>query len=436
MPTADELARLQGQLKSNAMGRDKPSARWAEVTEPAAVSPTFQWQNNSSQCAITADFDFAEYMDVRGGRPTDLIGRILGYSTRKAEQTAVATLSTASWLNFVGTYETIQPHGLIVGQAVVVEGALPGGYNGTFEVFTTPDATTFTVITTTGDPGAYVSDGSVTSESSAATLSRVLPWVCPYVPWMYAVSVSNVQGVKFKGRSAAFSTINPFQTFDRVRMIVTFSTLPYDVISDTRLRDEFGGDESYRFVEKPWRATAEYISVNQGFFRFAQGAPGPPGGDASLGQRFPLGTAKITVKVDLEWTWHNVPEAFIFNRQGLPTNIVNGFGCVNDSAIWGYPAGTLLCLPAELTPIFQPVNPTLLGHRAFAPPRAWNVKFLFKFWDPPRGVQGNGSVPPTARGHNLALWPDDAFFYLIKSQRGDLLFKEYDFARFFQAVAR
>lgn len=424
----DKLNRMQAKLGKNPMGFGKQPFTWAELTAPVATSPTMQWEPDSSQCAIVIDVKWDEYISTSG--PTTLVSRMLGFSQRVPGKPIGEGIVAATWVAGVVTFTMQAPHGLSVGSIVTVKGVIPDTYDGVYTVALVPSPTTFTV-TLLVNPGAYASDGEVVGPDR---LHREVPWRCPYVPWMWAKSVGNVTGLKFTGKiSDGISA--PRQQYNRARMTVTFTTLPYRVLTDDQLYGvKYGGDESQRYVEKPWKTTAEYISIDRGFFRFKEGRPGPPNGPQNLGRKFPLGTGKISVKSDLDWTWHNVAENYIFNSLGIPRKIIDGLGCVNDRDYLGFRKGTLLALPPEFTPVTQPVPPFVLGLTNDDPPRSWNVRFLFKYWDPPIGVKGTGGVAPTTHGHNTALWVDDALFYAIKSETGGFLFQEYDFRKFFQAV--
>lgn len=258
------------------------------------------------------------------------------------------------------------------------------------------------------------------------SIERNLPVAHPYFSWLYATAINNIQGFGHKGKYQANFASGNISSYDRARVTIGFSTLPFDIMSDLQLQIFHGSDESYRYVTKLSRATSEYIAIERGFFKFAEGA-GP------AGQSFPLGTGRVTVKVDLEWIWNQVPDTYIFNSSGIATNIFSCLGKVNSTAIWGYPAGTLLCLPCEFTPRMMPVSPTLLGLQPWQPPRAWDVKLLFKYWDPPL------TAGATTRGHNTAMWVVDGLFALIKSvdAMGALsgtLFQSADFNTIFRAV--
>lgn len=437
----DQLRRMQGQLGRNPMGFGKPNVlSWAEVEYPIAEASA-NWQQDATQYTVPYDFRWTDYINTTG--PTNLIAKILGFAQRVPSAQLGGNVVGASWASNIARIVTEEPHGLTIGDAVDISEIVsvgPGDYNGLGQIVVNiTDPRAFDVAIGT-NPGAYISSGKWVGPKQRDKLHREIPWICPYIPWLYATAVTNVKGVKAFGKFPVVGNVAPRLTFDRARFNVTFTTLPYRVLTDDQLAKKFDGDESQRYVFKPLKSTSEYISIMPGFFRYKEGRPGPPNGPPGvpggpgLGQKFPLGVAKILTKVDLEWTWYNVPENFIFNNQQYPANILNGMGCVNSAAIWGYPKGTLLALPVEFTPRNQPINPVTLGLQPEDPPRSWDIKFLFKFWDPPIGTKGSGSVTPVTRGHNTNIWVDDALFYLIKSEHGDPLFKDYDFNLFFQAV--
>lgn len=255
-------------------------------------------------------------------------------------------------------------------------------------------------------------------------MNRVLPVAHPLAPWLYATTISSVHGVKFVGRKVTVNGVTA--KYQRAALTINFTTLPYNVVSDIDLVSRYSSDESKRFVTKIPTPAAEYISIERNFFQFAEGPANAPNG-----RQFPLGTGRVTVKTDLSWTWYGVPDRYIFDSAGVSTNINACLGTVNNAEIWGYPAGTLLCMPPRFTPVMMPVSPTILGLPPGNPPRAWNVELHFKYWDPPQGG--------LSRGHNLAMFFEDGLFYLIKATKqigtGATLFASSDFSNIFKAVA-
>jgi hypothetical protein len=258
-------------------------------------------------------------------------------------------------------------------------------------------------------------------------ISRQIPIAHRQFPWLYAVSIDSVQGIKFIGKSKA-----NMAKYERARLTIGFTTLPFSVLNDGMLALVAAGDESQRYVTKLTKPTVDYISVERGMFRFAEGPANNP-----AYKQFQLGTGRLTTKVDLEWIWHEVPDDCLFSATGLASNILDCVGTVNQNAIWGYPAGTLLCLPPTFTPVTLPVAPNLMGYPGFTPPRAWNVSLMFKYWDPPLGAGA------TTRGHRTAMYVNDMLFYAIKSvllnqaegaPLGNYLFEATDFSNIFKSL--
>ncbi len=257
-------------------------------------------------------------------------------------------------------------------------------------------------------------------------LHRELPWQCPYIPWLWATRIDNLHGVKFLGKHDARNGGGKVNYFDRARMTVTFTTLPYTVYDDNKIATVFAGDESERYVDKRRKTTAEFISLDKQSFRYTEGTvPRKPNGLALL-----LGLNKLNVKVDLDWTWYDVPNDYLFNADGVESRLIPALGCVNATDVWGFPIGTLLMLPYEMTPTAQPASPLLLGFPSISsPPRTWAVRFLFKFWDPERGTGA------TTRGHNTTIWPKDMRFYRIGSKEGNRpQYESYEFRNLFKAA--
>ena len=78
---------------------------------------------------------------------------------------------TVSESGTTGTYNTTVPHGLVVGERVIISGVGVAGYNGTFFVATVPSATSFTI---TGLPSSLSpSGGGIVSSHCPLTLSGV-----------------------------------------------------------------------------------------------------------------------------------------------------------------------------------------------------------------------------------------------------------------------
>lgn len=284
-----------------------------------------------------------------------------------------------------------------------------------------------------------LSFASLIGSDNRYLMSRVPPAPHPLKPWMFAVSAGPVQGLSPTGIVAPYDI--PLMGYARYRVPITYSSLNYNVVTDDRMAMFPVYSESNRYVIKTLDTSADSIAIDGTFFRFAEGPYLNP-----LTQQFTLGQSKILVKVNLTWTWVGVPERYLFDSNGIATNINAALGTVNSAEVWGYPAGTLLMLPAKFTPRMLPVSPYLLGPLnpimgIQTVPRVWDVQFQFKYWDPPT----NPAVGPNrTRGHNTALWVADQLFYLIKSAgyhqlpllppNGQPLFASTDFLNVFKGV--
>lgn len=273
------------------------------------------------------------------------------------------------------------------------------------------------------------------------SLSRIVPWLCPYWPGvpLWATKISGVTPMKQIGIDTTGPN-GPVVKWDRVRCQVTYNTLPYAVMTDGELQEVGDGSESLRYCERVYKATAEFISIKANFLQYV--APLPRGLTEKTSS-FPFGSGFTTVKVDFEICWRNVPDNWLFNGNslgdaagsfGIPSNIYNGLGCVNSTAIWGNPAQTLLCLPPSIAPAEELADSTTIGMQAYQPPRVWNVNFKFKQWKQPANQLGAG----VTAGHNVGFFPTDTLFYNIGRVNGMVttpLFKPYDFNLFFQRAA-
>lgn len=261
-------------------------------------------------------------------------------------------------------------------------------------------------------------------------ISRSLPMAHPLFPWLYATAITDVRGIKQTGIK------NGLSSYDRAILTIAFTSLNYNILSDAQLpnfsigANEFP-NESLRFVVKHPKPKVEYISLDRYFFKYAEGVS-PPNGNT-----FPLGIGKITVKVDLEWTWCDVPDRAIFDSNGYAPRIYPLMGTVNSVAFAGCDPGTLLFYPPEFTPRMAPVSPDATGILSVDSagnisnvPRTWDVRFRFGYWDPaPRGVPAGSN-----KGWNLAIWPGDQKFYLVQSSKGNNLFEPGAFLNAFAPI--
>jgi hypothetical protein len=155
---------------------------------------------------------------------------------------------------------------------------------------------------------------------------------------------------------------NETPVFNFAKMSVHYSTRLYPILNDSEM-NTFDGiiDESslLRYVEVQKHPQAEYLTLPDGTFNYVAGGgvpaapvPGAPG--------------KVQNMTDLTLIWRQVPRIMVASAEIVQpiVNILGGValdpaaidyspGRVNAFAIWGYPAGTLLCEAPELTPWVQ-----------------------------------------------------------------------------------
>lgn len=119
------------------------------------------------------------------------------------DHTATATTGT-SWAAQVATYTTTADHGFEIGNEVVVTGASPAGYNGTYTILDTPTTTSFTV-TMASDPGTWTSGGTITRTVYAVYLGAWATLTAPptsaTMPAKGWIKIKNLQNGHFRSGS-------------------------------------------------------------------------------------------------------------------------------------------------------------------------------------------------------------------------------------------
>lgn len=260
-----------------------------------------------------------------------------------------------------------------------------------------------------------------TTDTGTARLARVLPAEHPYYKYKYAVQASVVSrgfgGAPQPGDPVLSGpagrregVVGPYMAYKVARVNVTFSTLPYSILSDSETLHEW-----QRFVSWEFKPDSETITRRGRTFTFADG-PSPP-----KGSNFPY-DVRITApqKGKLVVTWHQVPEAWIFNANGQAVQLQNAAGCVNANkwpavggGVSGFEAGTLLYDTFELTAETPPFPAVARGVLFNATPRTYRVALTFHYFNPP-----TNPAYPDYRGHNLMPPPPSAsgtpspYFYL------------------------
>jgi hypothetical protein len=117
--------------------------------------------------AVNSTVSFSYALAADPGTATITNGKVVKYWG--CFQTQTRTVSTASWASNVVTFVTTAAETFKVGNTVVVTGASPAGYNGTF-VITGINSTTSFNASLLSDPGAWTSGGTITKTVKSAFL--------------------------------------------------------------------------------------------------------------------------------------------------------------------------------------------------------------------------------------------------------------------------
>lgn len=227
-------------------------------------------------------------------------------------------------------------------------------------------------------------------------LHRNLPARHPRWPWMVC---TRVVAKDYKFLEKADYLAGPAAAYHFTRLTCVFTTVPYNVISDSDL-SQYGSAEWNRFTEIYYEPGLETITPDRGAFKWADG----PGAGTDINFGLPQLLSKPTIRM----VWRDVPENCLYDVDGIPTNVEALQGRVNSATFRGHPAGTLLCISAKTMPRYAPVAPSLVGlNDDHNPPRVFDVEYLLKKFDPP---YGNASY----RGHNLGPYANaDRYWWLI-----------------------
>ncbi len=200
--------------------------------------------------------------------------------------------------------------------------------------------------------------------------------------------------VDSSGMKPLTKSVSGVGTYKTARLTCTFSSLPWDIVSDAgMLNGGFGGATSFigpsgpvnvidessllRNVVKRSAPAAEQLTVQAGSYKFIGTGltPAPP-----VNQ----GTNRSFQTINLQLTWFGIP------RGGVPSGVINpslstgdGYientlGKINSTPFAKFPTGALLFLAAELRPNVSP-----LGDRLF------DITYSFKGILTPLGQTGS-----------------------------------------------
>jgi hypothetical protein len=238
---------------------------------------------------------------------------------------------------------------------------------------------------------------------------RKLPAPHPYYTNLYCSRV-NVRPYKFIGKTDLGTGVAADW---RYAILTAVFTQPKwnRTLSDSELLRVFGDppEEWQRFTIWHPQPMVETISRPKD-----QLAWGETIGPVVAGGVLPDSIARLLGKIDMTLTWCRVPGRGLFASAGgvpgtgLPTNIVNLLGTVNNSpAIFGRPIGELLFKGAAIEPVENAQTAGVLpdGQTNLL----YNVRFFFSlFPTSTSGLEGSGAY----HGHFLS-FANDAKLYLV-----------------------
>lgn len=279
---------------------------------------------------------------------------------------------------------------------------------------------------------------------NGGSLARQLPMRHPDWVWLYAINVTSLRGIDWRGKVAdegnnPLTQAGSYSEYGLARITINFGTLPYDVFADGET------DEWDRFVIKTSKPASEMVSMDRGAYAFIDGPPGTKG--ATFKGQMNRRVSRSTVV----WQWINVPTDLIFNADLSATNIEAGLGRINDDFFAGSMKGTMLLDSVEFVPVMASVDPRVLGMAPGQTPRMWNVMFYFKVIKPPYDPSSEffDSYEQYGYGHNLApdiTHPEGYWYPIVSAPTATVLpnppsitygpppYLQYSFPKLFEAI--
>ncbi len=265
-----------------------------------------------------------------------------------------------------------------------------------------------------------------------ARLRRVLPWKHPYWLQLYCTKVVKFQGLSPDGKYE--DIYGPFEQYKIVLLTLQFSRPPYAVLPDQDIPLDEDTDipmEWLRYTTRVWSPGIEMLAQQSGQFQYTSGTPSSPV------RPFPGSIGQPVIKIKLTMTWHQLPQAAVYDEDGFPSNLLYRFdggtrlaGTVNDAVFYGCPIGTLLYVVPQIEPhpLQLPAVLMNLDLNEGAAQLQYNVILSFLFFDPPLGSTVSAS---DVLGHNNAPWAD-GFWYPVESvQSGNTPFAYESFPYIF-----
>jgi len=253
-------------------------------------------------------------------------------------------------------------------------------------------------------------------------LNRVLPRQHPHVTHLRATRLTGIEGVRWAGKSGG-PVAGEASDYERARLTYSFESLPYDLKENGSIAGEWE-----RYVIKRSKPVTDVLSLNDQAWKYVEG---PLSGSQTS---FAAKLGWIVTKVRLQWTWVQVPAAYIMNVDGLPVNLIAGVGCVNDAAFAGYYNGTLLFESYDLEPRMDPTDAA--GDAAEGKvPRTFDVTLHFTFSEPPTDETVTDAGNGTNRGHNIVMSTKGVAYAIgLEKSTTTRMFRTYDFRKLFQGV--
>lgn len=270
----------------------------------------------------------------------------------------------------------------------------------------------------------YLGAAGTWDDAGSLKITRMLPQRWPDKPRIAFVSVDSANGHKFLADESEALKV---PTYERMKVVLTLQSMPYDFLSDADTTSE-----KDRYVQvMPSTAEISYLNLPGGSMVYKPEAGGVPD-DVPIpyGIGFPVATLNISRK------WHRVP--WDCWGEGSPLhqrvygNIQAGtkgwVGTCNVDELFGYPAGYLLYIGTEEEIDYDPLGDDLcwnLTHKwiaRVASPHNWLYFWSSKAAD----ASKNGwylAVKKGASYSTIELLPDETG--LFNTRQHNLLFRTY-----------
>ncbi len=299
-------------------------------------------------------------------------------------------------------------------------------------------------------------------------ISRVLPWRHPYLRWLWATTISNVQGRRWVSKNfAPVGNIplpgpgyagNLYSAYKYLRLTIGYTCPPYDVLSDLQVGATLttAGTvasanplaEFRRFQEEEFEFSQELITRKGTYYRWSRAVAGRFTNGLE-GQTLDIGLTIRAAKGVVVRRWHQVPRWGLFGPtgRGRPQQIIDGIAKINDGPLTltqigqgplpfedraptQYDKGTLLCLPPKFirtnacvpnSYMFPAWTPRLIQSVIDIddfPPRTYVVEQRWLFFDPPTEpgypIRGHNLVPiPASKQFGGIVPTQTPFFYMV-----------------------